>query len=113
MAKAKESDWLRNMISSKYGKDSTTKKPASGTMRPPKASNQHQPTIDLINKILFTKGIPDNIRVDTLRVLAMLLENNKGDRYVEHEFKKFLYRDNPDAKKIKQKQKATGGWITK
>jgi len=113
MGKAK--DWLSKYMDTKYGDNSPKVKsaPKSNTTRPPRPSNKHQPTIDLINKILFSKDIPDNIRVDTLRVLAMLLEDGHPDKYVEKEFKKFLCRE-PDYSKVKkkeQKKKATGGWV--
>jgi hypothetical protein len=107
--KQKQKSWLANYIQKEYGNA-----PARGSDRS-RPANKHQPTIDLINKILSSKDIPDNIRVDTLRVLACLLEENHPNAYVEKEFKKFLYRepDQSKQKKVEQKKKATGGWLIK
>jgi hypothetical protein len=114
----KKKDWfLTSVLNKRYGigqKDTAVAPKTTSKNRPAKASNGHQATIMLINKILFDKGVKasDSIRVDTLRLLAYLLEENKGDQYVEKEFTKFLLRDDVKTKKSKQKSKATGGWVT-
>lgn len=110
-----DDNWIKNFINNKYPKKEET--PFKGKIkdRPAMKSNPHQPTVDLLNKILMSKDCPDNIRVDTLRCLALLLEAEKGDNYVMKDFMKFLKRGSEAVEKKKQiqKQKASGGWITK
>jgi len=112
-------DWLKEHISRKYVGTSnspsggtTTQKKSNNSRKPAiKDGNPHRATIDLINKILHKSNCPDNIKVDTLRLLALMLEAEKEDNYTEKEFMKFLNRDNKKAKIKTAKPKATGGWI--
>lgn len=116
MEKAKKgTDWLTSHILKKYGDNSTKEQPSKQKNRPALKANPHQPTIELINKILYRTDCPDNIKVDTLRLLSLVLEADKTDNYTLKEFMKFLKRDQiaKQKKKQVQVQKATGGWVIK
>lgn len=76
-----------------------------------RGKNVHAATIDLLNTILMKDGCPNNVKTDTLRLLALMLEADPKDSYDEKSFIAYLKKV-PKKSKVKV-AKATGGWVTK